>query len=140
MPGCLIPSDLERMAPRGDEAAILRWAEENLLASPGALVQQGDRRYHIPTLVPAVKPDGSCIHLTAEGRCAIHEVAPFGCAFFDCRVDPGISADGMRLVARAHQSGALYTRIWEHLHRLGLRQEAPIVLRERMARALAEKR
>ena len=137
MPGMLIPSDLDRLAPVPEgEAAVLAWAEANLLASPGALVAQGGRTFRIPTLVPATKADGSCVHLGEDGRCAIHAVAPFGCAFFSCGPDPGIAGDGLREIARAHTAGGLYTRVWERLWLLGRRQERPDVLRERMAKAL----
>ena len=86
MPGFLIPADLTRMIPPGADPFL--WAEANLLASPGALVAKDGKLFRIPTLVPAVKADGSCIHLTGgkrNGKCAIHEIAPFGCAFFDCK-------------------------------------------------------
>src|SRR6266446_1724770 len=82
MPGYLIPSDLDRMIPIGVDP--LTWAEMNLLASPGALVMKNLQFFRIPTLVPSTKADGSCINLTPEGLCSIHETAPFGCAFFDC--------------------------------------------------------
>lgn len=131
MPGSLIPSDLGRMVPPGADS--FAWAEANLLASPGALVKQLSTGtvFRIPTLVPAVKADGSCIHLTDEARCAIHAVAPFGCAFFDCRTTPrdDVSAAGLINVMEAHQSGHLYTQIWEHLWNTGKRQKGPEELR-----------
>ena len=45
----------------------------------------------LPTITPAVKPDGSCVFLTAEGKCQIHEVSPYGCAFFDHTI-PSVQA------------------------------------------------
>lgn len=136
MPGFLIPADLERMIPDGVDA--LQWAETNLLASPGALVVKGLQPFRILTLVPAVKADGSCMHLSGgkrNGRCDIHEIAPFGCAFFDCSQErEGIAAKGLIAI---HSSGAdsLYYRIWRHLDTLGKRQLAPEILRERMRTA-----
>jgi Fe-S-cluster containining protein len=115
MPGNLIPADLDRMIPPTlTEEGIFRWAEQNLRASPGALV--GDsatgHTFRIPMLVPAVKKDGSCIHLQPDERCAIHENAPFGCAFFDCGPEPqGLSREGLWQIAQAHRGqGAVSTR------------------------------
>lgn len=136
MPGFLIPSDLGRMIPAGSDP--MAWAETNLLASPGALVMKsgsGDV-FRIPTLVPAIKKDGSCIHLQGSKRnskCAIHEIAPFGCAFFDCGTErEGLSFEGLMAVYNAG-SNSLYYRLWQHLQDGGWRQQAPEVLRKRMA-------
>ncbi len=87
MPGFLLPSDLDRMVPADTEP--FTWAETNLLASPGALVMKGNTYFRIPTLVPATTSTGSCKNLTSEGLCAIHDISPFGCAFFDCHGGPG---------------------------------------------------
>jgi hypothetical protein len=128
MPGYLIPADLERMIPAG--ADPFRWAEENLLASPGALVMKRGKSFRIPTLVPATKPDGSCIHLTKDERCDIHDVAPFGCAFFDCGPEPpGVANQGLAAVYQAHASQSLYYHLVVHLNYKGLTQKAPEKLR-----------
>ena len=130
MPGFLIPSDLQRMIPNHVEP--LAWAETNLLASPGALVQRDGERFRIPTLVPAVKPDGSCIHLNGCGACSIHAVSPFGCAFFSCTQDvPNMSAAGLWSIYTAPPEH-LYHRLWRHLDNFGKRQERAEVLRARM--------
>src|SRR5262249_2873753 len=84
IPGYLIPADLERMHRHLAPGQDLRfWAKEHLLASPGALVVRGGRSFRIPTLVPARRPDGACVCLTATSQCSIHPLSPFGCAFFD---------------------------------------------------------
>jgi hypothetical protein len=132
MPGFLIPGDLERMIPVG--ADPLQWSETNLLASPGAVVRVRETKElaRIPTLVPATKDDGSCIHYR-QRRCQIHDVAPFGCAFFDCGPERGLlSVDGLIAVSNAWRERSLYARLWEHLDALGKRQECASVLRERM--------
>jgi hypothetical protein len=136
MPGFLIPADLGRMIPAG--ADPFRWAEANLLASPGALVAdtRTGQTFHVPTLVPAVKADGSCIHLAEEGRCGIWAVSPFGCAFFDCGPERGrISHKGIRAVLDAHNGGELYTRLWDWLWSSGRRQKGPQELRSIMREA-----
>lgn len=132
MPGFLIPSDLARMIPAG--VVPTEWAEGKLLASPGALVSKDGQLFRIRTLVPAVKLDGSCIHLDAEHRCQIHAVAPFGCAFFDCGPERGeLSHFGLIEVYRAWEDNGLYARIWRHLSREGFEQAAPEVLRQRIS-------
>lgn len=132
MPGFLIPADLERMIPRGADPFV--WAEKQLLASPGALAMKDGQTFRIHTLVPAVKNDRTCIHLTTEGRCAIHEIAPFGCAFFDCQPErQPLSRHGLTAVMKAWTDPAnLYPRLWNYLHAQGRKQRPPEELRARM--------
>jgi hypothetical protein len=136
MPGYLIPADLDRMIPTGADPK--QWAEQNLLASPGARVIKEGRVIRVRTLVPATKQDGSCIHLTADNSCAVHAVAPFGCAFFDCKSEPNdeLARAGLIAVMQAWNAYTLYARLWKHLDRQGLNQHGPNVLRERMRKAL----
>ena len=133
MPGFLIPADLERMMPAGVDP--FEWAENNLLASPGAVVVKGAELFRIHTLVPAVKEDGSCIHLTGSkrnGKCSIHSISPFGCAFFDCGPPrEGLAEEALVVIHRAGPE-SLYARLWAHLYATGKRQLAPEILRERM--------
>lgn len=139
MPGFLIPADLDRLIPvsAAGVTAVLRWANENLLASPGALIRikATGEITRVPTLVPATKPDGSCIHLSDDHRCTIHENAPFGCAFFDCRSGAdsyALSAEGVIQTAEAHRNRALYSLIWTHLYETGRRQQPAEVLQNRL--------
>lgn len=135
MPGMLIPNDLERLIPAGEDP--LQWAETNLLASPGAIVMKDGLVFRIPTLVPARKGDGSCIHLTVAGRCEIHEIAPFGCAFFsECHGDrPGLADAGLKSVYEAWlDPDSLYTRIWTFLAFHGKLNQAPEIARRQVAR------
>jgi hypothetical protein len=137
MPGFLIPADLDRLIPVGVDPLV--WAETNLLASPGALVMKGLRMFRIPSLVPAIKPDGSCKNLTADGLCGIHENAPFGCAFFACGVErQGLANNGLQAVYSAFfvDTDSLYRRIWTHLAEQGITQQAPEVLRAKMRKEL----
>jgi hypothetical protein len=127
MPGYMIPSDLVRMIPVG--ADPVKWAEENLLASPGPLVMSRETRetYRVPTLVPATKKDGSCKFLNAQGRCSIHAVSPFGCAFFDCNSNPLeasiLSSEGVYAIQEdTKKRGSLYRRLVKHLKCIGKTQ------------------
>lgn len=134
MPGFLIPADLDRMIPAG--ADPFEWAESNLLASPGALVSADGKLFRIPTLVPAVKEDGSCTHLQGgkrNGKCTIHQIAPFGCSFFDCGPERGnLSRHGLMAVYDATHEDSLYRKLWLHLSNLGHTQLAPEELRKRI--------
>lgn len=79
-PGMLAVGDLQRIAKRlGTDAA------GKFVPSRGALarVASTGELVRIPTITPARKPDGSCVFLTPEGRCSIHDIAPAGCAYFD---------------------------------------------------------
>ncbi|HEX8520617.1 MAG TPA: hypothetical protein VF669_00090 [Tepidisphaeraceae bacterium] len=83
VPGALAPGDVERMAAFIGAQDVFAFARDHLLASEGVAVvtDRGDR-VTLRTLVPATEPDGSCKFLKG-GRCTIHEVSPFGCAFID---------------------------------------------------------
>ena len=84
IPGYLVPADVERISRFLGYSNIITFALENLAASPGATVMSAEGRvFQIPTLAPQRKADGSCKFLDSQNRCSIHEVSPFGCAFFD---------------------------------------------------------
>lgn len=82
-PAHLIPADV---APILAAAAELG-QHDVLVASPGALVGRVvDGRMvlaRIGTISPKSDATGRCTFLTDDDRCAIHAVAPFGCAIFD---------------------------------------------------------
>lgn len=90
-PGHLIPSDLFRLADflldRGKITETIN-ITDFLQASAGAIV--GDtktgERYRIGTIIPK-RVNGQCIFLTEDDLCSIHEVSPFGCAYFDVHMD-----------------------------------------------------
>jgi len=76
----------------------------------------------VPTLVPARQANGHCHWLFAE-RCAVHDNAPFGCAFFDAHMTPA-EADrraAATMQARREDAAAngLYYRVWLHLCQRG---------------------
>jgi Fe-S-cluster containining protein len=112
MPGSLDISDLPRLCPAGQD--VLAWAEEHLRALT-------DKPF--PTLVPARQANGHC-HWLYEGKCAVHEVSPYGCAFFDSHLD---GAEVKRRAAATMQArradrvnNGLYYQVWRHLCARGL--------------------
>lgn len=137
IPGFLIPDDLERMhrhlAPDQD---LGTWTKGHLLASPGALVMRAGQAFRIPTLVPARQPHGACIYLTAAGKCAIHTVSPYGCAFFDWHMAPAEadrrSKRGLQAVMEAWETYDLYAQLWMVLAENGLVASAPEVARQQL--------
>jgi hypothetical protein len=112
IPGSLDPSDLVRLCPPGQD--VLAWAEQHLRAVT-------DKPF--PTLVPARGAGGAC-HWHFEGRCAVHDRAPYGCAFFDAHQSDDEVRRRSAATIRARQedaaAGGLYSRVWEHLCRRGL--------------------
>jgi Fe-S-cluster containining protein len=132
-----LPEDLERIQVILDYSTLFDFAEQNLLASPGALVVQRGRLFRIPTLVPARNAHGWCKFFDGK-LCKIHSVAPFGCAFFDAHQEQSesnvISAKGLEIIARLweEQPYAAYCRIWEELDRRGLQAPSPEECRARM--------
>lgn len=83
MPGFLVPSDLKRLCPPGED--LMTWARQHLRASQGFIYVNTNTGevVQIPSLVPAKQPNGNCHWLQADGRCAVHDASPFGCAFLD---------------------------------------------------------
>jgi Fe-S-cluster containining protein len=146
IPGFLIPADLRRIATGRNysEDDLFEFARKELLASPGARVMKGGRVLAIRTLVPARKPDGSCIYLDDYDRCSIHQVSPFGCAFFDAHqsriISDGRSSEGLDAVMKDAQQNGIYTRIWGMLDRIGKRAPSPIEGRRKMQEALSKSR
>jgi hypothetical protein len=112
VPGSLDVSDLDRLCPPGQD--LFAWAEEHLRAVT-------DKPF--PTLVPARGADGHC-HWFFEGRCAVHENAPYSCAFFDAHMTEAEAQRRSAATVRARQQdaarGGLYYRVWLHLCRRGL--------------------
>jgi hypothetical protein len=121
MPGMLIPADLARLIPAGSDP--FEWAEKNLVASPGSRVLDFRTMAisSVGTLVPATKADGSCINYTADGHCAIHENAPFGCAFFDAHMDDDDRTTAyLTAIRNDEKRRGLYYLIWNYLKGKGL--------------------
>jgi Fe-S-cluster containining protein len=83
-PGYMIPGDAEKIAAHLGEPV-----EQYLWASPGAKVMNTVTRAITPigTITPRMQ-DGKCVFLAEDGKCRVHPVAPFGCAFFDTHMGP----------------------------------------------------
>jgi Fe-S-cluster containining protein len=141
IPGYLIPDDLERMIPHEvykDAESLATWAREHLRASEGALIERhytdGRRvRMRVGTLVPAHREGLSC-HWLKDGRCEIHENAPFGCAFFDCNQTKAaadvLSSQGVTAIMQAHAEQGPYAVLWRLLWEEGLQSPSLLVKRE----------
>lgn len=153
LPGFLIPADLERLIPSNVKSAtgydgnlneIFAWAENALLASPGALVADSNtgQIYRIPTLVLAAREDGSCIFLSADKRCMIWENSPFGCSMFTVctkrskKKDDELVMQGMKAILEDIKNDGPYCKIWEHLNEKGFHSPAPEEKRRAMRLAL----
>lgn len=112
MPGTLDPADLTPLCR--DERDVFVWAEQHLRA----LVDQP-----YPTLVPARNHRGHC-HWYFDGKCAVHENAPYSCAFFDAHQSEVEVARRAAATIQACKEDAaangLYYRVWRHLCGKGL--------------------
>jgi hypothetical protein len=130
VPGYLVPSDLERLCDYcGCAGAFDSWANQHLLASPGALVMRKGAIGRIPTLVPARRDNAACIFLSADSSCSIHPIAPFGCAFFDSHQEDDAadrrSSRGLRAILEDWQSAGPYSALWLALHAAGRNAPTP---------------
>ncbi|MEA2710108.1 MAG: hypothetical protein QOF78_2709 [Phycisphaerales bacterium] len=124
VPGALAPADLPRLAAHLGYADVLGFARDNLLASEGVQVttDQG-KLVTLPTLVPATQPNGHCKFLKS-GRCEIHAVSPFGCAFIDAHqsdADYAVRADALyRDLYQDRQTNGPYAQAWADLSARGM--------------------
>lgn len=88
-PGALIRRDFARIIRWYEERqsctaeVAFAWFKRQFWASPGALVKDVDGVTHrVGTITPRFRK-GRCVFLNEKDRCDIHEVAPFGCAYYD---------------------------------------------------------
>lgn len=145
IPGYLVPDDLVRIAEKVGANGVLDFAERYLLASPGATIgcsATGQTR-QIRTLVPARHGNGRCCFLKGDS-CAIHDVSPFGCAFFDSHQTTEDanerSLEGLAAIDEEWGRGpgeSVYATIWEILFEAGRVAPAPMLARARMKAAMA---
>lgn len=119
MPGFLIPADLERMASFCGWNDTVKWAMEHLLASRGATVVYKGQLRHVGSLVPKRQANGHCFYLYGD-LCAIHEVSPFGCAFFHTQMTDqeadAVSEAGIMAMMKDREEHGLYSQIWDALN------------------------
>ena len=86
IPGTLAPSDLNRIAAHQGYPDPQAFARDFLLAGNGATLKLASgQTLTLQKLVPRRNAAGACIFYQS-GRCAIHAVSPFGCAYFDAHM------------------------------------------------------
>lgn len=111
-PGSLDVADLPRLCPPGRDVFV--WAEQHLRA-------RTDKPF--PMLVPVRRANGHC-HWLVDGKCAVHDHAPYSCAFFDSHMsDAEVSRRYAPTVEARREDAAsngLYYRVWLHLCQRGL--------------------
>jgi len=152
----LIPQDLAGLGPLADgEAALIAWAIEHLLASPAPvglkLIGLDGAPINFPALVPAHRRNGPACHwLLLDGRCAVHEHAPFGCAFFDSHMEAAEALDRKsRAYAEMEKSwhaeekrpecaDGLFARVCKALTAAGRIAPAPSEIGEHMRKTLEQ--
>jgi hypothetical protein len=145
VPGLLVPSDLERLIPK--DADPFHWAEEHLRCSPGVITTIKNARGEgeeivekLPSLVPAKQANGHC-HWLKEGRCLVHENAPYGCAFLDHRQSEEYAnrvrkAGAIARIDAIRDGNSLYRRLLQHLEDKGLLYETNLEDRSKVAKEM----
>jgi len=105
-PGSCAAGDVERIAAYLQ--LPVRVAALKFWASPGALLmnRESGEVYRQGTITPRLVR-GRCIFLDDDDRCTIHDVAPFGCAYFDTHMN-GREAQPRSQWLAASQSSAEY--------------------------------
>jgi Fe-S-cluster containining protein len=142
MPGALAPGDLERILDhQGQRENATAWLLEHFEAPEGAtglrIAEDGPRLIRVPSIVPRLTENG-CVFLLTEngcvflqdGKCKIHEVAPFGCAYMDTHGAYEKPAQALvSAQAHAHMNPASYVNAWNVLHDAG-KDAAPLSTRK----------
>ncbi len=112
LPGSLDVEDLARLCPPDQD--LFSWAEQHLRALP---------EKPFLTLVPARQANGQC-HWFVDGRCAVHEAAPYGCAFYDLHMSEAEAERRSAATIQARRADearkGLYYQVWRQLCRKGL--------------------
>ena len=128
----LAPGDVERIAVHLH--ATKEQVEGMLLASPGAKVGKLIGRevvvFRIPTIVPKQTEHG-CVFLD-NGRCKVHPVAPYGCAYFDSHMDAKEGAARSGAALNAIVLDVEYQATWQRLRANGQISDTPDAKRARM--------
>jgi Fe-S-cluster containining protein len=116
VPGALCPNDIEAMAQHLGYTNVQAFARDCLsIAATG-------ERVTLRTLVPLSQSNGSCTFLS-DGKCQIHPVSPYGCAFIDAHQsesDYAIRADALyRAIYNDLVADGIYIRTWKDLQSAG---------------------
>lgn len=81
--------------------------ERLLWASPGTVLGRVGFGHielkRVGTIVPQSTESGRCIFLTADECCAIHDIAPFGCAFYDTHMGQRDSTERTLWAVKDHE-------------------------------------
>jgi hypothetical protein len=140
LPGALAPSDLGRIAAHLGYDDNGQFARECLLASDGAKVATRDGKViSLPTLVPSNGQDNACRFLRA-GRCTIHAISPFGCAYIDAHMTDAEfrrRADTLHgLLLEDQKQQGEYSRLCGELRAEGLEAPPLATRRYRLSKAI----
>ncbi len=119
----MIPADVPRMAIHLGYKNVVDFVREKCSAGAGAKVYYGGVYREVPNITPARKEDGTCVFLSADKKCTIHAVAPYGCAFFDSHMSEKrgdmVSSEGVRTNMQDFDAEGEYSLLWYYLHPLG---------------------
>lgn len=144
LPGALSPDDVARIAAFLSYNDLRKFAQECLLASEGGIAADSTGRVvRLPTLVPATNADGSC-RFYRDGRCEIHAVSPFGCAFIDAHLSETEFNERVRALNSEllcdHDLRGPYHQLVDLLNKSG-RTAPPLATRQyRLSKAIRKER
>lgn len=131
---CAVQDIIQWQAQHGE--TFNAWALIHLAASPGALILRNGAIERLHTIVPARLPTGGCHWLTRQEMCAIHDDAPYGCAFFSFHLSTSEGNErsyaALADIAYDWETVGPYSRLWLRLDAEGRCVEAPEVARQRL--------
>lgn len=130
MPGSLVPGDLERIADHLGVTISEEWVQQHFLASDGARAILGGQAVQVGTIVPAQQADGKCVFLDNDGRCTVHPVAPFNCAYQDQHISDQESQQRSIVAIRRQANSQEYRTVHKWLSDQGKRAKPLIERRQ----------
>lgn len=118
-PGYLIPKDIIAITYRLLTQGRIETPEQAIQffrAGKGALVGNSitGHTWRIHTITPKME-NGRCVFLDDKDRCTIHDVAPFGCAFFDYHMSKEEGQQRSAWGLRDVQNDKPYQALRQHL-------------------------
>lgn len=117
-PGFCAPGDVERIAGHVGVEDVRQFAVDNFDACDGLTIPFGNEKFVVPVIVPKQREDGRCVFLTADERCSVHPVKPFGCS--RCNACEGGNAAANNAIMEAIALDDEYLYRWNEIAFAGI--------------------
>ena len=112
-PGPLAPGDYEKI--QHHLRATDNEMKSMFVASPGAIIRDESGKLSRVGSITPKRHRSRCVFLDENDRCKIHNVAPFGCAFFDTHMSREAALPRSTWLVKQQMKDQNYTRLRDAL-------------------------